>query len=236
MHKEIKNQNHLKMEESIPLSQQIYLLGVHPEKGGIRSAAHAASDYIILGSLFMELYALKKIRFENKRIVVLSTKADTDLHRFMLQKMNSSAKPRKISTWINKFYYSLKYIRTEVQDALVDKRLLRMEKKHFLFFRWKKPRITNKQVFYRLNAEIEGFIFKGTSREEDLILLSFIEPGGLLFSLFSERKKRKEAKKRLKEMMVKNRVSSAVADAIAASQAVAASVAVTVAATSAATS
>ena len=101
-----------------------------------------------------------------------------------------------------------------------------------MFFKWKKPEITNKQTVYKLVKEIETQIFKGTSIEEELILLSFIEPGGLHYRLFRERRKRKEARKKLKQIMVENRVSIAVADAIAAAQAVAASVAVSVAVTS----
>lgn len=224
------------MEGSIPLAQQLYLLAIHPEKGGINTWSYSAIDYVVLGSLFMELYQLGNVRFENKRIIVENTKAESDLHAFMLQKMSKASKPRKISTWINKFYYSLKYIRTEVQNGLIDKRVIKLERKSFLFFRWKKPVIVNKQVVFRLSSEIENYIFQGTSNENDLILLSFLEPGGLLHRLFSDRRKRKQAKAKLKQMMVSNRVSSAVADAIAASQAVAASVAVTVAATTAATS
>lgn len=224
------------MDNTIPLSQKLYFLAIHPEKGGITTWSYTAIDYVILGSLFMELYQTGKIKFENKRIIVLSTKADTPLHRFMLNKLNSAKSPRKISTWINRFYYSLKHIRKEVQDGLVQKRLVKMEPKHFLFFKWRKPIVTNKQALYKFENHVTGLISKGTEIDEELILLSFLEPGGLLHRLYRERKKRKEAKALLKRMMIKNNVSGAVADAIAASQAVAASVAITVAATSAATS
>lgn len=224
------------MDNSIPLSQKLYFLGIHPEKGGITSWSNAAIDYVILGSLFMELYLAGKIKFENKRIVVLTTKADTPLHRFMLNKLNSAKSSRKISTWINRLYYSLKHIRTEVQDGLVQKRLVKMEPKRFLFFRWKKPVIINKPALYKFENQVTNLILKGTEVEEELILLSFFEAGGILHRLFRDRKKRKEAKVLLRQMMVKNNVSKAVTDAITASQAVAASVAVTVAATSAATS
>lgn len=221
------------MENNVPLSQKLYFLGIHPEKGGIISWSYTAMDYVLVGSLFMELYQLKKIKFENKRILVLSTKADSELHEFMLLKMNKAKSPKKISTWIQKFYFSLKYIRKEVQKGLKEKRLVKMEPKRFLFFKWQKPRIVNKQYMHRLLNEIESQIFKGTNVEEELILLSFLEPGGLHYRLFGERKKRREAKKKLKQLMVENRVSHAVADAISAAQAVADSVAVSVAVTTA---
>ena len=224
------------MEQSIPLSQKIYFLGIHPEKGGIRSGSYTAMNYVLIGTLLMELYLDKKIKFDEKRIMVLSTKADTQLHRFILDKLNEAKSPRKIGRWIQKFNMSQKFIKAEVQKGLVEKRLIKLEDKQFLFFKWKKPVIINKQYIYRLVSEISNQIFKGTTVEEELIFLSFVEPGGLLNRIYSDRKKRKQAKARLKEMMVKNRVSAAVSDAIAAAHAVAASVAVTTAATSAATS
>ena len=111
-----------------------------------------------------------------------------------------------------------------------------MEPKRFLFFRWTQPAILDKKAINQLEREVKDWILKSTDVEEQLILLSFVEPAGLLYRLFPDRQKRKEAKKRLKQMMVVNGVSTAVADAISASQAVAASVAVSAAATSAATS
>jgi hypothetical protein len=223
------------MDQSIPLAQKIYFLGIHPEKGGIRSTSQTAMNYVLIGTLLMELYLEKKIKFDEKRIVVLSTKTDNQLHRFLLEKLSTAKSPRKIGRWINKLNYSQKYIRSEVQKSLVAKRLIRLEPKRFLFFRWQKPVVIHKQVMYRLIDDINKQIFNGTSVEEELIFLSFLKPGGFLNRIYRDRKKRKQARARLKQMMVENRVSGAVAEAILAAQAVAASVAVSAAATSAST-
>ena len=213
------------MKESIPLSQKLYLLGINPQKGGIISASYTAMDYVLIGTLFLELYQNKNINFENKRIVVLNTKSDNSLHQFLLWKISKSKRPLRISRWINKLYFSLKHIRKEVQQGLVDKRIIRMQPKQFLFFKWKKPFLVNKQVVYKLVAEIEKLIFSGSANENEVILLSFIKPAGLLKRIFPERDKRKKAKRKLKQLMVDNQVSIAVADAISAAHAVAASAA-----------
>lgn len=222
------------MDTPIPLSQKLYFLAIHPEKGGIISWSYTAIDYVVIGSLLMELYQLKKIRFDNKRVIVVDRKSENSLHKFMLEKMSQDNSPRKISTWISRFHMKMKVIKTDVQQSMVDKRLIKMEPKKFLFFRWKKPVILDRKAIGQLERELRSTISKGTEVEDELILLSFIEPGGLLFRLFPEKAQRREAKKRLGKMMVSNRVSAAVADAISTSQAVAASIAVT-AATSAAT-
>lgn len=109
-----------------------------------------------------------------------------------------------------------------------------MEPKQFLFFKWKKPVLVNKQVVSKLVIEIEKQVFGGSVSEDEIMLLSFLKPAGLLNRIFPEREKRKKANAHLKKMMVENQMSHAVADAISAAQAVAASVTITAAATSSA--
>ncbi len=217
------------MSEPLSLSEKLYLLSVNPEKGGIVSATANALNYVIIGGLLLELYQNKNISFENKRIVVLDTKTGNELHRFMLEKMGNPARPQKISRALGKFNFSMKYILKEVQQRLTDKRMIRMEPKRFLFFRWKKPFLVNKPVVQKMVVEIERQIMNGSASEEELVLLSFIQPSGLLTRIFRERSKRKTAKKKLKNMMIENQVSTAVAGAISAAQAVAASVGASVA-------
>lgn len=212
------------MTETVSLAQKIYLLGIHPQKGGIISPAYTAMDYCLLGTLFLELYQLKKINFEKKRIVVLDTKADNELHRFILEKMAKSKKPLRISTWINKFYFSLKTIRKEIQQQLTDKRLIRVDTKRFLFFRWGRPFLTDKQFVAKLVTDLERMIFNSPSDVNDIYLLTFIKPAGLLRRMFSSREKRKQATKRINQLMTNSQTSIALADAISAAKAVTQSV------------
>lgn len=223
------------MDQPIPLSQKLYLLGIHPEKGGIISASYTSMDYILLGSLFLELFQSKSIRFENKRIEVINGRSDNSLHQFLLDKLSTSSKPLKISRWINKFHFSMKYIRGEVQKQMVDKNIIRMENKSFLFFKWKKPVLIKKQEVYSLVNEIERNVFGNPTSEEEIMLLSLLKPAGLLKRIFPEKDKLKQAKKRLKKLTVENQISIAVSDAISATQAVAASVAATTVASSSVT-
>ncbi|NOR75057.1 MAG: hypothetical protein GQ525_07840 [Draconibacterium sp.] len=223
------------MNDSLPLSQKLYLLGIHPEKGGILAASYSAMNYVLIGSLLLELFQNKNVKFDNKRVVVLKLDSDNKLHRSLLEKIGKSKRSLRISTWIQKFQYSLKYIRKEVRQGLIKKRIIRMEPKQFLFFKWEKPVLINKQAVYKLVSEIEKQVFSGSVLEEEILLLSFLKPAGLLNIVFPEREMRKKAKANLKKIMAENQVSIAVANAISAAQAVAASVAATTAATSSVT-
>ena len=217
------------MNQPIPLSQKLYLLGIHPEKGGLISASYSVMNYILIGSLFLELFLNKNIRFEQKKVVLLNDKTSDPLHRFLLEKIKIKPEPVKISSWIQKLQFSQKHIRREVQKGLEDKRLIKMEPRQFLFFSWHKSKIINNQPVYHLLSDIENQVFKGTENDEEIMLLSMLKPAGLLKRIFPEKEKRSRATEKLKKMMVDNQISVAVSEAIAAAQAVAASVAVTAA-------
>lgn len=219
------------MDQPIPLSQKLYLLGIHPEKGGLISSTYRVISFILTGALFLELFQNGNIRFEEKKVVFLNDKTSYPVHRFLLEKIQQKPRLLKLATWINKFQFSQKYFRKETQQGLVNSRLIKMEPHQFLFFRWEKSQIIHHQIVYRLLSEIENQIFRGTENEEEIMLLSMIKPAGLLKRIFPEREKRKMAAENLKKMMIDNQVSEAVSAAIAAAQAVAASVAITAATT-----
>ncbi len=219
------------MDQPIPLSQKLYLLGIHPEKGGLNSATYHVIGFVLSGALFLELFQQGNIKFEEKKVVFLNDKTSNPIHQFLLEKIKQKPRPLKLGTWISKLNFSQKYIRKETQQGLVDKRLIKMEPHQFLFFHWKKSQILNHQVVYKLVSEIENLVFKGTENEEEIMLLSMLKPAGLLKRIFPERDKRKLAAEKLKKMMIDNQVSEAVSQAIAAAQAVAASVAITAATT-----
>lgn len=217
------------MNQPIPLSQKLYLLGIHPEKGGLISASYSTMNYNLIGALFLELFLNGNISFDDKKVVLRSDKTSDQLHRFMLEKIKQKQQPLKMSVWLKKMQFSQKYIRKEVQQGLVEKRIISMEPHQFLFFRWSKSRIMKMQLVYHLISEIDSQIFKGSENEEEIMLLSMLKPAGLLKRIFPEKEKRKQAIEKLNKMMLDNQVSVAVSEAIAAAQAVAASIAISAA-------
>ena len=218
------------MNQPIPLSQKLYLLGIHPEKGGLILASQSVMNINLIGALFLELFLNKNISFDQKTVILLNDKTSDPLHQFILGKIKQNPKPLKMSLWLRKLQFSQKRIRREVQQGLVSKRIIKMEPRQFLFFHWEKSKIINRQIMFQLVSEIENQIFKGTDNDEEIMLLSLLKPAGLLKRIFQEREKRKRANERLKKMMLENQVSVAVSEAIAAVQAVVAATAVSAAA------
>ena len=218
------------MNEPIPLTEKLYLLSIHPKKGGIIFSARTASDYVILGSLFLELHLSRNIQFEGKRIVLLNSKSENRIKEYLLEKMARTDRNIKVGRWFNKFYFSLKHIRGRIQQNLSEKRIIRMQEKHFLFFKWKSPVIMNRQVVYHLIDEVERIIFKGSDLEEDLFLISLLQTAGLMRRVFNSKEKRIEGRRRIKEMMSGNQISFAHTEAINAAKTISSSIKAVVAA------
>jgi hypothetical protein len=156
------------MNSSIPLTQKLYLLAIHPEKGGLISASYSVMNIILIGALFLELFLNKNVSFDQKKVVLLNDKTTDPLHRFLIEKIKHKQDPLKISTWISKLHFSQKYIRSDVQKGLVERRIIKMEPHQFLFFKWQKSKIINKQPLFNLISDIESQIFRGTENEEEI--------------------------------------------------------------------
>lgn len=214
------------MDKSLSLTEKLYLLAVHPENGGIRMSASNAMRYVLAGALIFELIHSQSIRMENKRIYLLNSRSKDPLHLIVIEKLVKHKNQMKISSMITKLSFSSATVRRNIQDNLVRKRLLRLEEKRFLFFRWKKPVLISKQVVHRLQDEIKKWIQGGTSGGEEIMLLSLLQPAGLMGSIFPDRNNRKAAGKDLKKLTADSQVSASVSAAIAAADAVAAAVSV----------
>jgi hypothetical protein len=216
------------MEYSLSLTEKLYLLAVHPDKGGIRMSSSSAIRYVLAGAVIFEMATRQSIRIENKMVHLLNSRSKNPMDTFVLEKLIKQKNQMKISALITKLSFSAATVRGSIQDSLVKKRLIRLEEKRFLFFRWKKPVLIKKQVVYKLQDDIRKWISRGTSGEEDIMLLSLLKPLGMMKSLFPDRNKRKEAIHQFRKMTVDNQVSENVSAAIAAANAVAAAVSVAV--------
>jgi hypothetical protein len=211
------------METSLSIAEKIYLFSVHPEKGGIVAAAYNTLVPVLTGAVLFDLIASKKLTLEEKRIILNGNSAFDPLQAFVLEKIATASKPRTAQFWIHKFSWSSKKIKAFIKESLKQKRLLRIEQRQFLFFRWDKVFLTDRVKVTGFISEIETQIKGGGKAPVDDGLLSLLIPSELLKRMFPDREKRKNIKARLKQMQLENVVSKAVADVIRMSRAAAVS-------------
>lgn len=211
------------MEKPLSLSEKIYILGIHPSKGGIIRNAASALNYALIGGVILELQKNGNIELENKRFVVKNLNSNDPVHRLALSKIRSISKSRRISSLVNRFSFSAREIRHKIRASLVEKGMIRLvERRFLLIFRWNIPVITDRKTVSRLLDYVERQTFSRSAEYEDNLLLSLIIPANLLRRIFPERHKRRLARVKLKNITAGNPVAKAIQQAIWAAHAAAA--------------
>ncbi len=193
------------MDKQLSISEKLFLLNINPQKGGMLFRSSQTLDVTLCGAIIMELYLLKVIGIANKRVSIGSENPSNDLHKFVLEKFVKHQNPKRISFWISKLGFSVRGIKKMVKAELVQKRLIRLEERRFLFFKWYKPYLLDKMHVREIGDKINKQLFEGKYTTEEFMVLSLLMPNRLLFRLFPDREKRKNARKKLKGLPLNNK-------------------------------
>jgi hypothetical protein len=208
------------MEKPLSLSEKIYLLAIHPVKGGIIMSAGSAINYVIAGALLIELQKKGSISFTDKRFVVKNRFPDLQVHRNVLSKVKHPERPQRITSYISKLSYSRKDTIFKIREMLVDKGIIRLKERQFLYiFRWKVAEIVKKNVVEGIIEDLGKQVLMSARDEESVLLLSLILPANLQRRVFPEKQKRLQALPILKELTENNIVSKLVFRVIRAARA-----------------
>lgn len=209
------------METILNLAEKIYLFSIHPEKGGIISDAYQQRDYVLAGAVIFSLLETEKIALEEKKVRIKSTSGLDPLQQVAIQRMSRFSNPVSVSRWVNRLSWSGKNFRSIIKVSLKEKRLIGIEHKQFLFFKWDKVFLIGRIKVIEMIAEVENQINNTKKEPEELHLQSLLNSSGLLKRMFPDREKRKNIKAKLKQSETGNVVAKAVADAIRTSKAAA---------------
>lgn len=208
------------MEQALTLTEKLLLLAVKPDKGGIFNNDSQSIDFTLTGAAWLELVLSKNAGIINKRIELISDKAGLPLHAFMLEKLVRSPRPRKLSHWLSSFIIPKRKVRALVYDSLILKKEIRLEDRHFLFFRWKKPFLAPGNHAVQLINQIKSHIIDGPGSPEELYLISLLEPARLLRRIYPDRQMRSKARQKIRGYLSGNQITGEVRQAIETASAV----------------
>lgn len=222
------------MEKNLTLSEKILLLAIRPEKGGYFMEASSALQYSLTGALFLEMERAGNISFEDKLIRLKSTRTDSPVVAYLIEKLSASSKPRRIGYWLTALSISKPKVKRGLLDALEAKREVRLADRKFLFFKWKKVYLQSGNSSSSLVHDIRRMIMKPADSVDDIYFLSMVEASKLLSRIFPDRHQRKNARDKIKQLKTGSQVPEAVRMAIQTAAAIAASVTVNTALSAAA--
>lgn len=191
--------------------------------------ASGALPYSLIGALLLDMERTGNIAFENKLVVVKSTRTDNPVTAYLLEKISASPRPRKTGYWLTALSVSKSKIKRGLLDCLASKREVRLVDRKFLFFKWKKAYLQSGNSAAGLVNDIRRMTMSPVESVDDIYLLSMVEASKLLSRIFPDRHQRKSAREKIKQLKAGNQVPESVKQAIQAAAAVASSIAVSAA-------
>jgi golgi phosphoprotein 3 len=203
----------------LTLMEEILLLALNDEKGTLSLASSTGIDYCLTGAILMELELLKRIRVEKKSLEVIS-RTPTNNPRFdnALKQIDSSKRIHPPHYWVSKLRSTIKGLRKELLEELVDKALLREEDHQYLLFftttRYplRDPR-TKKDILDRL----QKVLLRGESPDPRTLKLIGLVNACSLTNKLVDKEDRKYARKKAKETSKEDILAEAVKKVIQAS-------------------
>ena len=210
------------MEKPLTLAEKIYLLAIHPLKGGIVMSAGSGINYVVAGALLLDLQRTGAISVDEKKFMVRTQYPDLSVLRYVLSRVKDPAKPQRIASFIRRLAFSSREMIGNIRRMLIDKGIIRMKERQFLYLiRWKVPELVKGNVVDDLISEIERQVLSRERTQETDLLLSLILPANILRRIFPDREKRENARPILKEITRNNTVARTVEQVIRAAHAAA---------------
>ena len=203
------------MDKSLKLSEKLFCLAVNPKKGGIIINASATLNMTLTGTVFVELMKRNLIFIKKGFIHVASSGITNDeIYEFFLKPVRVRKRGRKIRAWISWFSARGRKIQKLFIRNLVQKGILKLEEKRFLFIPYSKICLSDSELVEDIRKEIEIALLNANQpTEESVILAMMVAKTNLMRRVFPARLQRREANRNLKKLP-ETQVSKAVQDAI----------------------
>ncbi|MFC2152604.1 GPP34 family phosphoprotein [Bacteroidota bacterium] len=175
-------------------------------------------NYGLAGSILLELSELNKIIIKNKRIVTSDKKLTNNLIiDTCIKLINSTRKDRKPRYWIYKIGNKSSKFRKIILKDLYDKRIIRIDKKEFLWglITIKRYPVINPKEVNEIKSKLKRIVLENEKSDiEAILLLSLMASCKLTRILFATKKEHRAAGKRIKELTNNIEISEAVSQTL----------------------
>ena len=173
----------------LSMLEEVVLLAVDEQSGGLRSTREFATSYALVGAVFFDLALARKIDTDTEEIQIIDTTptGDETLDR-VLADMAKRPDLKTVKEWIEEIFHRKDDLEGEALKSLIARGVLRHEKSKLLWIidveRF--PVVDDKPQQYvkvRLANAILTDVIPST---RDIMLVSIAEPCGLLGYVLSE--------------------------------------------------
>ena len=162
------------MDRSI--AELFVILALNPKKGRV-SINGIHFRHTLAGALIMDLLEQGEIKIENKKVVPCFRQNGHQLHNMITNTIMKSGKNRRIIFWIRRLASKRRFIFNEIINSLETERLIRKERKKFLYFiTYYKYWFNNPGVRISLIELLRGILLYGkTPGNKEIMLLCLVD-------------------------------------------------------------
>jgi len=194
----------------LSLKENFLLINYDPVKGSSRAGSFLG--YGIAGAILMELAEMKKIRIEDKRIILSDRHHCNDpILDAAIDIISKSNKPMRIRTLLGKIQHRPKVFKKPLVESLVKKRYLKEVRKKFLFIPYRMYPSGNISYSRNLKESIRRLVLKNEGDSKAIAMLCGLA-GACKFShkFFKAGEERKKAKVRIKKIVEESQIDKTI--------------------------
>lgn len=173
--------------------EKFLLVAQHPDKGRF-IIPQMQLNYGVVGAILLELSIEKRLKIENKRLILIDDKPHAHpMLNMAIDTIKQSSKTRRIRYWVNKLNRKACKYKWAFMKDLEDKRILRIEHKKFLgLIPYKKAYMIERRTRPAYLTLLRDCVLYGKQINDDesvvLALIHACKSQGILAKDRSERK------------------------------------------------
>jgi len=197
---------------ALTIVEEFLLLALDDKKGNFVLDT-LSLNYGLAGAILFELALQDNIRIDNRR---LYTEADASgqknqVLRTVVQFMEKEKKARRVKFWVQHLGRKSYVLRKRFLQELIDKGLLRHERKRFLFIPYHRYPAVNDKPENDLRTRLRKIILEDVDADvRSVMLISLLRSCKLTRTLFASRKEYRQATRRIKQLTRDFEVTAAV--------------------------
>lgn len=200
----------------LTIVEEFLLLALDDKKGKFMLDT-LSLNYGLAGAILFELALQENIRIENKRLYTESgaSRQKNQVLNTVIQFMQHEKKARKIKYWVQHLGRKSYVLRKRFLQDLIEKGLIRHERKRFLFIPYHRYPAVNDKPENALRLRLRKIILEGVETDvRSVMLISLLRSCKLTRTLFVSRKEYRQATKRIKQITRDFEVTEAVSQVL----------------------
>jgi len=192
-------------------AEKFLLIILHPEK-----SKYLISDQMLapglFGSIFADLTMDGKIEIIDKKVVTRSSYTKlSEAHRLLLGKLAASRRRKRVKAWLVDLAWSGRKYRHIILHDLAMKGMIKLEDKQFLFFKYKRACLFNRNVRKSILEEVKEAILRSKVVDDEIAsLLGIIAACKMHKIITKDKTELKTMKSNLEEMVKQDSISKEV--------------------------